>query len=148
MKILIAFIFMLPLGIHAQSTRFERPVSIQRSNTQATVQAPKPLYRTGNWSAWKREEGVEYRFTWGLIANEARYKTSVDAIYEVRNLSANQVWLGAVRTVQCDNNQLLYSKSVQLQPRETQTVTFLTTNCGTMNNPFFRPNVVKSGRFD
>lgn len=148
MKTLLIFACMIPLMLNAQNTRLDRPIFQEKINTQTTVNATVPMYKTGNWSAWIRKEGVEYRYRWGQKANDARYKTLIDAIYEVRNPS-NQTWVGAVRTLKCtDHNQLSDSKRVVLKAQETQTVTFLTLNCGTVDKPIFYPNIVKSVRID
>ena len=110
--------------------------------------APPPTgYKLSEWSAWAREEGVEYRFRWGLNPQEGRYANNVDAVFQMRNLQA-RVWEGAARSLDCANNSLSMSKRVVLQPRETQEVKFLTPNCGTKDRPSFRPNIVRSVRID
>jgi hypothetical protein len=104
-------------------------------------------YRTSEWSGWSRAAGIEYRYRWGWNPQDGRYASAVDAVFEMRNPSG-QVWRGAARSVDCSQNTLSRSTDVVLQPHATLQVNFLTPNCGSRTNPSFRPNVVKSGRFD
>jgi hypothetical protein len=110
----------------------------------ATPPSPTAAYRTGEWSQWARGEGVQYRYRWGL---NPQNKTNVDALFQIKNMQT-QTWQGAVRSLDCSQDQLARSQSVVLKPNETKDVKFLTPNCGTMAQPSFRPNVVKSRRID
>jgi hypothetical protein len=123
------------------------PPIIARPAVQSPIQPVQPAYRTSNWSAWSRAEGVQYRYRWGWNPQESRYNANVDAIYEVRNDSGRQ-WIGAVRSLNCSNETLSMSSSVTLKPNEMREVKFLTPNCGTKAKPYFRPNVVRSSRID
>ena len=105
---------------------------------------PAPVYRQGDWSSWMRAEGVTYRYRWGF---DPSIPTFVDAIYEVRNLQPGR-WDGAVRSVDCTRGVLAGSLSVSLAAGETREARFRTTNCGSAKEPFFKPDVVRSGRFD
>ena len=106
--------------------------------------SPAAAYRTGEWSKWTRGEGVQYRYRWGL---NPQNKTNVDALFQIKNVQT-QTWQGAVRSLDCSQDQLSRSQNVVLKPNETKDVKFLTPNCGTMAQPSFRPNVVKSRRID
>ena len=110
----------------------------------ATPPSPTAAYRTGEWSKWTRGEGVQYRYRWGL---NPQNKTNVDALFQIKNVQT-QTWQGAVRSLDCSQDQLSRSQSVVLKPNETKDVKFLTPNCGTTAQPSFRPNVVKSRRID
>jgi hypothetical protein len=111
--------------------------------------APQPAasYRTSEWSTWKRTAGIEYRYRWGWNPKEGRYATNVDAIFQLRNRT-NGVWQGAARSVDCSQNVLSRSTNAVLQANETREVKFLTPNCGTLQNPWFKPDIVRSGRID
>ena len=142
MELIIAFVFLLPLTIQSQ-TIYEQKIK-NPSNLNATVL----LYKKGEWSAWQRKEGVEYRYRWGLKTQESLYKTQIDAIFEIKN-TTNINWNGAARSVRCDAESLSgFQKTVFLKPNETQTFIFLTPNCGTVDYPRFKPSVVKSVRID
>jgi hypothetical protein len=104
-------------------------------------------YRMSDWSPWSRGDGVHYRHRSGWNTQEPRYHTNVDAIFELRNVSGGQ-WMGAARSLDCSTGGLSMSSRVTLMPDETREVKFLTTNCGTKQAPYFRPNVVKSVRID
>ena len=104
-------------------------------------------YRTSDWSPWKRTAGIEYRYRWGWNPGESRYAKNVDAIFQMRNGSGS-VWRGAARSVDCSQNVLSRSTDAVVQPNETREVKFLTPNCGTLQNPWFKPDVVKAGRID
>lgn len=43
-------------------------------------------HKLGEWSAWLRAGGVEYRYRWGLNPRNLRHAGSVDAMFQVRNL--------------------------------------------------------------
>jgi hypothetical protein len=106
-----------------------------------------PAYTWGAWSAWARAGGVEYRYRWGLDRQQPRYARQVDAVFEMRNRQT-RVWQGAARSIDCQAETLAMSRTVTLRPNETKMVKFLTPNCGTPSNPWFRPNVVRSVRID
>lgn len=140
--LLLAFV---PMMLSAQSV-YEQNIKVK--SKASTVNVAVPLYKTGDWSAWQRKEGVEYRYRWGMNTQAPQYQTQIDAIYEVRNIS-NRLWEGAARSLKCDAEQISgFQKQLKLQPNEVQTVKFLTPNCGTVAKPYFRPNIVKSVRFD
>ena len=142
MKSIIILILLLPLTIQAQTT-YE-----QRIKSNVKDFAIVPSYKKGEWSAWQRKEGVEYRYRWGLKTQESLYKTQIDAIFEIKN-TTNINWNGAARSLKCDAEQISgFQKTVFLKPNETQIFTFLTPNCETVDNPRFKPNVVKSVRID
>jgi hypothetical protein len=101
-------------------------------------------YRTGEWSAWAHDEGVEYRYRWGWNPKTSEY---VDAVFQIRNMGKG-AWSGAARSLDCSKNTLSGSKDVALRPSETREVKFRTQNCGTKDRPSFRPNIVKSSRID
>ncbi len=101
---------------------------------------PAPAYRTSEWSAWSRTAGVEYRYRWGWNPQHSR---EIDAVFQIRN-SQNRVWHGAARSLDCSRNALSRDTHVDLQPNETREVTFKTPNCGTADNPSFRPSIVQS----
>lgn len=146
MKKVFVIALLFPLVIHAQTMYQDRVKAKTTVSTAPNVTVP--LYKTGEWSAWLRKEGVEYRYRWGLKTQESRYQTNLDAVYEVRNPS-NAVWVGAVRTLKCDAEQISgYSKALTLQAKQTQTVTLFAPNCGTVKSPYFRENIVKSVRID
>ena len=146
MKKILALLLLFPLALPAQTMYQDRVKA--KTTVSIAPNATVLLYKTGEWSAWLRKEGVEYRYRWGLKTQESRYQTNLDAIYEVRN-SSNAVWVGAARTLKCDTEQISgYSKALTLQAKETQTVTFLAPNCGTVKSPYFRENIVKSVRID
>jgi len=113
----------------------------------STGTQPAAGYRVSEWSGWARAAGIEYRYRWGWNPQESRYATRVDAIFQMRNRQA-QKWDGAARSVDCERGTLSMSTPVVLLPNETKEVKFMTPNCGSRTNPSFRPNVVKSGRFD
>jgi hypothetical protein len=132
----------------AQAAADNREAAARRASADPSATAsPAPAYRTGEWSRWSRAEGVEYRYRWGLNPQDKRYATDVDALFQIRNVQT-RVWEGAVRSLDCSQDQLSRSKRVVLKPNETQDVKFLTPNCGTKDRPSFRPNVVRSVRID
>lgn len=105
-------------------------------------------YRMSEWSGWGRAEGgLEYRYRWGWNPHEARYATQVDALFEVRN-PGSRAWEGAARSLHCTENTVAGSKRVVVPPGGSQEVKFLTANCGTKDQPSFRPNIVRSVRID
>jgi hypothetical protein len=117
---------------------------------QPAPAAPPPAaaaYRTSDWSPWKRTAGIEYRYRWGWNPGESRYAKNVDAIFQMRN-SSGSVWRGAARSVDCSQNILSRSTDAVVEPNQTREVKFLTPNCGTLQNPWFKPDVVKAGRID
>lgn len=120
-----------------------------RAAAGATAGAPSTAagYRTSEWSTWTRSAGIEYRYRWGWNPRESRYAANVDAIFQMKN-PTGEVWRGAARSVDCAQNVLSRSKDAVLRARETREVRFLTPNCGTLQNPWFKPNVVKAGRID
>jgi hypothetical protein len=124
-----------------------RGTIMMRPAQEPPVVAVRPAYRMSEWSPWSRAEGVQYRYRSGWNPQEPRYNTNVDAIYELKNVSGRQ-WIGAARSVDCSRGTLSMSSSVTLKPNETREVKFLTTNCGTRQAPYFRPDVVQSVRFD
>ena len=122
--------------------------SAQAAAAQGRAPAGTPAgYRTSEWSPWTRSAGIEYRYRWGWNPQESRYAANVDAIFQMKN-PTGQVWRGAARSVDCAQNVLSRSKDAVLRAKETREVTFLTPNCGTLQNPWFKPNVVKAGRID
>ena len=134
------------LGSVIASPQVESPI-VASPPADSPVVAVQPAYRTSEWSAWARGEGVQYRYRWGWNPQEPRYNANVDAIYELRNVSGKQ-WIGAARSLNCSNETLAMSSSVTLKPNELREVKFLTANCGTKRAPYFRPNVVQSSRID
>ena len=135
----------------ADSPVIARPAAdspvVARPAMESPILAVQSAYKTSEWSAWSRAEGIQYRYRWGWNPQESRYNTNVDAIYELRNITGRQ-WIGAARSLNCTNETLSMSSSVTLKPNETREVKFLTPNCGTKRAPFFRPNVVQSSNFD
>lgn len=121
--------------------------SRRAASTPTNAPPPAQGYRTSEWSPWTRAAGIEYRYRWGWNPHEGRYANNVDAVFEMRS-QLGRVWNGAARSLDCSQNVLWGSTEVVLQPHETRQVKFLTKNCGTLNRPSFRPNVVESGRFD
>ena len=101
---------------------------------------PAPTRRTSEWSAWSRTAGIEYRYRWGWNPQDSK---EIDAIFQIRNLQ-NRTWHGAARSLDCSSDALSRGTQVDLQPKETREATFRTPNCGTANNPSFRPNIVQS----
>lgn len=133
--LLIASVVFVLAGAAAQA---------QSSQSAPAQRSPIATYRTGEWSRWTRAQGVEFRYRWGL---DPRDKTNVDALYQVKNVQT-RAWEGAVRSLDCSTDQLSRSSRVVLNPNETKDVKFRTPNCGTADQPSFRPNVVRSGRID
>jgi hypothetical protein len=105
---------------------------------------PKPAYRLGNWSPSRLQDGLTYRYRWGLDPASPKV---LDAIFEVRNGGTAQ-WVGSVRSADCDRGVLADSKPVTLAGHDTQQVTFRTANCGDADVPFFKPGVARTVRFD
>lgn len=134
--------------IRAQTAKDNEEAGSRVAISSALPGAPQAGgYRTSEWSGWLRAAGIEYRYRWGWNPQDGRYAGTVDAMFEMRNPSG-QVWRGAARSVDCSQNTLSRSTDVVLQAHETRQVTLLTPNCGSLTNPSFQPNVVKSGRFD
>ena len=134
--------------IRAQTARDNAEAGSRVAISGAPPAAPQTGgYRTSEWSGWSRAAGIEYRYRWGWNPQDGKYASNVDAVFEMRNPSG-QLWRGAARSVDCSQNTLSRSTDAVLQAHETRQVTFLTPNCGSRSNPSFRPNVVKSGRFD
>jgi hypothetical protein len=134
--------------IRAQTARDNAEAGSRVAISGAPPAAPQTGgYRTSEWSGWSRAAGIEYRYRWGWNPQDGKYATNVDAVFEMRNPSG-QVWRGAARSVDCSQNTLSRSTDVVLQAHETRQVTLLTPNCGSRTSPSFRPDVVKSGRFD
>jgi hypothetical protein len=104
-------------------------------------------YRTNAWSPWSRAAGVEYRYRWGWDPTDSRYSKQIDAIFEMKNLQ-RAVWEGAARSIDCNQNTVSMGTNVRLQPNQTRQVKFRTPNCGTLQSPEFRPNIVRAGRID
>lgn len=113
--------------------------------------APAPqvatAYRTGEWSRWTRFEGIEYRYRWGFNPADRNNGKDVDALYQVRSVQGRN-WEGEVRSLDCKQNFVSRGQRVVLQPGQAKDVKFVTPNCGTREQPSFRPNVVKSVRID
>ena len=127
------------------------PPPVGKTIPAPTVPQPKPsvaapAYRTSPWSAWSRAPGVEYRYRWGWDPHDKRFAADVDAIFQLRS-TQKEVWHGAARSVDCKSNTLSRSKDVDLQPNETREVTLRTPNCGTVNEPRFKPDVVRSSAY-
>ena len=118
-------------------------LAVTAPNRPAPSPAPAPTaaYKTSDWSAWSRKDGVEFRSRFGWNTADAR---QVDAIFQVRNL-LNERWLGSARSVDCSNGTLSASTDVDLQPGQTREVKFKTRNCGTAAAPHFLPSVARSG---
>ena len=108
---------------------------------------PANAYRTSAWSSWSRADGVQYRYRWGWDPSDSRYSKDVDAIFEMKNLQRG-VWDGSARSIDCHQNTVSMGTDVRLQPNQTRQVKFRTPNCGTLQSPEFRPNVVRAGRVD
>lgn len=102
---------------------------------------PASTHLTTDWSNWARAEGgVEYRFRVGWDpSNSAR----IDAMYEVHN-RGNQVWKGAVRSVNCTVNTLEAGVDIDVGAGQMRDASFKTSNCGSAATPFFKPSVVQS----
>jgi hypothetical protein len=115
--------------------------------TPPSAHAQVKAYRTSNWSPWSRAAGVEYRYRWGWDPTDSRYSKQIDAIFEMKNLQ-RAVWEGAARSTDCNQNTVSMGTNVRLQPKQTRQVKFRTPNCGTLQSPEFRPNVVRAGRID
>ena len=113
----------------------------------AATATAQPAYRYGAWSRWVRVEGAEYRYRWGSDRSQSRYATQVDAIFEIRNRQP-RAWEGAARSLDCAADTLSRGQRVTVAVNAVRTVTFLTPNCGTRAEPYFRPNVVRSVRID
>ena len=118
------------------------------AGTTAPVPAPQAAgYRTSGWSGWSRRDGIEYRYSWGWDPRDRRYERDIDAIFELRNTRSG-VWHGAARTLNCTQDTLQGSRPVTLQPLGTTMVRYRTPNCGTLERPTFRPDIVTSRRID
>jgi len=128
--------------LHAQrpldSTSLGRPVGVGQNPQR---------YAYSAWSRWTRVDGAEYRYRWGSDPTQSRYATNVDAFFEVRNRQSRP-WEGAARSLDCAVDTLSRSQRVTVPVNGVRSVSFLTPNCGTTTNPFFRPNVVRSVRID
>ena len=135
--------------VRAQTARDNAAAASRRTPAAPSGKAPQTAegYRTSEWSAWTRADGVDYRYRWGWNPQESRYASNVDAIFEMRNRTSRP-WRGAARSVDCAQNVLSRSKSVSLRPNETREVIFLTANCGTRQSPWFKPSVVQSVNVD
>jgi hypothetical protein len=116
------------------------------STAAATPPVVTSSYQTSPWSGWTRASGVEYRYRWGWNTEDKKYAAQVDAIFQLRNMN-NDLWHGAARSIDCSGNTLSRSTNVDLRPHETRDVQFLTPNCGTLKQPWFKPNVVRSATY-
>ena len=133
-----------PIG----SATVPRPTKPFATGPSTGGAAEAAAYRVSEWSRWTRADGgIEFRYRWGWNPNEARYATQVDALFQLRNPGPS-VWKGAARSIDCSVNTITRGKDVAVQPGRTQEVTFLTPNCGTKDQPSFRPNIVKAGKID
>src|SRR6478672_8486984 len=73
-------------AVDPQSEFASRAASRSSAAHHAPAQAAGSAYRFSAWSAWRRAEGVQYRYRWGWNPQEPRYATRVDAEFEMRTL--------------------------------------------------------------
>jgi len=69
------------------------PAAVRRVALAPAGPRSRAGHTRGEWSAWLRAGGVEYRYRWGLNPRDLRHAGSVDAMFQVRNL---QTRLGAL----------------------------------------------------
>ena len=99
--------------------------------------------RLTDWSAWRREEGVDYRYQIGWDPAVGGPGKTIEAIFEVRN-RGSKTWQGSARSADCAKNTLWGQKEVTLGPGQTRQVRVLAPNCGTAANPDIKPGVAQS----
>jgi hypothetical protein len=117
------------------------------SHVAAAASSAAAVYQLSEWSAWTHVDGADYRYRFGWNPKAPNFPTYIDAIFEVKNRTATN-WPGAVRAVDCKANVLgMGEKQFTLRSGETQTLKFVTTNCGSSSKPFFKPSVVRSSTY-
>ena len=131
-----------------QRRRASRRVAAGGSPPPAPTPPPATAgERVGGWSTWGRKAGVEYRYRLRWNPADHRPGALLRVDYDLRNTRARR-WQGAVRSVDCERNVLAMSRAVTLQPKGSGQAVLATPNCGTAEQPFFKPDVVESGRID
>lgn len=103
--------------------------------------APAGSYRFGDWSAWKSEDHVDYRYKWGWNSADNRYLKNLDAVVQVRNRT-QEPWRGHVGA-SCPGGASR-QVDVRLAVNESRELKFNAPNCGTLAQPWFNPGVSQS----
>ncbi len=115
---------------------------------QLAAAAPPPppnVYQKSAWSVWTLKDGVRYRYHWGWNSAIPAFAKSIDAIFEINNLTA-MPWKGNARG-SSRANTLGPNQNLTLLPNQNTTVSFKTDNCGTLEAPFFKGSVVRSSTY-
>lgn len=77
-----------------RATNANAPAAARRLSSASSSAPSRAGHTLGEWSAWLRAGGVEYRYRWGLNPRDLRYAGSVDAMFQVRNLQTRLGGLG------------------------------------------------------
>lgn len=115
--------------------------------SEAVRSAAVSSYRSSEWSAWKRVEGLEFQYRWGWDPEDSQFGRIVDATFAIRNRTSRS-WEGAPYTLECTGGSRFVGPHVVLQPNETREVKFRAPNCGSLQAPWFDAGILKTVRFD